>query len=91
MAYTYILQSLKNGRYYIGSTRNLNDRLKRHLDGRSKATKYLQPLQLVYLRKFETYKEAYQFEFYIKKQKSKKFIENLIKENLEKTESQLKI
>jgi putative endonuclease len=82
MACTYILQSLKNGRYYVGSTRNSDDRLKRHFTGRSKATKYLRPLQLVYFKKFKTYKEAHQFEFYIKKQKSKKFIENLIKKNL---------
>jgi len=54
------------------------DRLKRHLAGRSKTTKYLRPLQSVYLKKFETYAEAYKFELYIKKQKSKKFIEKLI-------------
>ncbi len=35
----YILQSEKTGKFYIGSTGNLEDRLIRHYKGRSIATK----------------------------------------------------
>jgi len=37
-AYVYILQSLKNSRFYIGSTTDLNRRLQEHLSGRSTYT-----------------------------------------------------
>ena len=37
--YVYILQSEKDGTYYIGSTQDLDERLKRHNEGRSKYTK----------------------------------------------------
>ncbi len=39
MYFTYILQSEKDGRYYIGSTNNLENRLKRHNKGYSRYTK----------------------------------------------------
>jgi putative endonuclease len=81
MAFTYIIKSLKDFGYYIGSARNLDDRLKRHFGGRSRATKFRLPLKLVFKKKFETYKEAYKLEQYFKKQKSKKFIEEFIKKN----------
>ena len=78
MSHTYILKSLKDFGYYVGSTRDLADRLPRHFEGRSKATRARTPLELVYKKWFKTYVEAYRFEKYIKKQKSKKFIEDLI-------------
>ncbi len=81
MAFTYILKSLKDFGYYIGSTSDLDDRLKRHLGGRSRATKHRLPFQLVFKRRFNTYKEAYKLEQHLKKQKSKKFIEEFIKKN----------
>ncbi|MDD5687682.1 MAG: GIY-YIG nuclease family protein [Elusimicrobia bacterium] len=74
----YILRSLKDSKYYTGSTGNLKDRLKRHFDGRSLATKNRRPLILVYNKSFSTKIEALDFELYIKKQKSKFFIERLI-------------
>jgi len=39
MFITYILYSDKSDRYYVGSTGNLEDRLKRHNTGRSTFTK----------------------------------------------------
>ncbi|WP_367119222.1 GIY-YIG nuclease family protein, partial [uncultured Mucilaginibacter sp.] len=34
MFYTYILQSTKSGRYYIGHTSNIEERLERHNTGK---------------------------------------------------------
>ncbi|PIT92196.1 MAG: hypothetical protein COU08_03885 [Candidatus Harrisonbacteria bacterium CG10_big_fil_rev_8_21_14_0_10_42_17] len=37
----YILQSLKNDRYYVGSTDNFERRFGQHRTGRVKATQYI--------------------------------------------------
>ncbi|MCF8119871.1 MAG: GIY-YIG nuclease family protein [Deltaproteobacteria bacterium] len=37
--YVYILQSEKDSTYYVGSTQDLESRLERHNQGRSKYTK----------------------------------------------------
>jgi len=70
MYYVYILQSELTGRYYIGSTGNLEDRLLRHNTGRSKATKSGMPWQLVWQEEFSTRGEAYKRELELKSWKS---------------------
>ena len=52
MFYTYILKSLKSGRYYIGYTANLNKRLNEHNSGRVMTTKREYPWILFYYEKF---------------------------------------
>jgi len=65
----YILQSLVNLRYYIGSTENFDERLKRHNGGRVKSTKSGKPWKLVYSEKFPTKSEAYKREMEVKSYK----------------------
>lgn len=48
MAYVYILQSLKDGNLYTGSTVDLIRRLKNHNCGHTKSTAYRRPLKSVY-------------------------------------------
>lgn len=81
MYHVYILYSEKLDMYYIGSTGNLEDRLKRHNQGRSKFTKPGVPWRLVYKKEYPTKSEAYRAELHIKSQKSRKYIESLIDEN----------
>ena len=77
--YTYILQNSKSDKYYIGSTNNLEDRLKRHNLGQSKATKSGSPhWKIVYYETFESRSLAVQREYKIKKMKSRKYIAALI-------------
>ena len=78
MFVTYILNSEKLDVYYIGSTGNLEDRQKRHNSGRSKFTKTGVPWKVVYQKEYETKIEANRAELYIKSQKSRSYIENLI-------------
>ena len=78
MFYTYILQSVKSGRYYIGHTIDLDERLERHNSGKVKATKNKGPWIIVYYEKHETKSEANKRELYIKSMKSRIYIENLI-------------
>ena len=78
MAFTYILFSARLNTYYVGSTNNLVDRLKRHNTGRSTYTKRGVPWMLIYKKEYLTKSEAYQAELLIKSQKSRKYIEELI-------------
>ena len=54
----YILYSISVDRYYVGQTSNLEDRLKRHNQGRSKYTKSGIPWTLKYKESFGTRSEA---------------------------------
>ena len=80
MAYTvYILQSEANGSYYIASTGDLNERLLRHNQGRSRYTKRGIPWLLVHTEQFDTRSQAVKRERQIKNRKSRDFIEALVR------------
>lgn len=63
--YTYILK-LNNGKFYIGSSKDLRNRLKEHNSGRVSATKSFTPCVLVYYSAFLTLSLALHFEKYLK-------------------------
>ncbi|MFD2561033.1 GIY-YIG nuclease family protein [Aquimarina rubra] len=69
MFIVYILFSESLNKYYIGHTANLEDRLKRHNQGRSKSTKPGMPWKIIYTEEYQTKSEAYQREMEIKKKK----------------------
>jgi putative endonuclease len=78
--FVYILKSLKDFKFYIGQTNNLEDRLKRHNDGKVKATRHRRPLKLFYSETYNSRAEAMKREKYLKSLKSSKYIlENIIK------------
>ena len=82
MYYVYIIQSEKDGSFYIGHTRDLEERVKRHNQGRSKYTKSKLPWTLVYYEKVQTKAKAVQREKLIKSYKGgrefKKLFDNII-------------
>jgi len=80
MFYTYILQSTKSGRYYIGHTEDIQARLERHNSGVVKATKSKGPWVVMSYETFETKAEANKRELYIKSMKSRAYIEKMINE-----------
>lgn len=65
----YILKSLKTGRYYVGHTFDLANRLRYHNSGRVKSTKSGAPWEIKYTEEYETKAMANQREFEIKKYK----------------------
>ena len=67
--YTYIIQSEKSGRFYIGHTQDLFARLTRHNTGMVTATKNKGPWKLVYYENFKTKIEANRREIDIKAKK----------------------
>ena len=77
--YCYILYSEKLHKYYIGSTTDMARRLEDHNRGKEKFTSTGLPWKLVYKELFVEIKHARQRELYIKKMKSRKYIETLIR------------
>ncbi len=66
MYFTYILKSLKDGRYYYGSTENIDDRLKLHNSGKVRSTKTRKPFVVHYCEKFDNRTEAWKREMFFK-------------------------
>jgi putative endonuclease len=79
MFYFYILRSIKNGRYYIGSCKDIKERLRRHNSGLVKSTKYYSPWELVYNEEYQTLSGARQRECQVKGWKKRSAIKRLIK------------
>ena len=77
--FVYILKSIKEESYYVGSTQDLKSRLERHNQGRSKYTKAKRPWELVYWEKHQDRAGAMKLEREIKARKSKDYIESLIR------------
>lgn len=75
----YILFSLKLNKYYVGSTTDLQRRLVEHNRGKEKFTKTGVPWLLVYSEAFEQITAARKRELEIKKKKSRKYIESIIR------------
>ncbi len=74
----YILQSKKNGRYYIGSTDSFNRRFAEHNSGLVKSTKAYLPWEFAYKEIFETRSDALKREYQLKSWKKRSAIEKLL-------------
>ncbi len=48
MLCAYVLQSIKDGKLYIGYNENLRQKTAEHNEGMAEATKYRVPLKLIY-------------------------------------------
>ncbi len=66
MPFAYILKSLKDYRYYYGSTRNIEQRIKDHNRGKVKSTKLRRPFALHYFEEKSDMSEARKREFFFK-------------------------
>jgi len=64
--FIYLLLSKTKKNWYIDSTNNLVDRLKRHNRGSSRSTKRYRPWQIAYYEKFPTRSEAFRREMFLK-------------------------
>lgn len=77
MCYVYILKCC-DGSYYVGSTRNIDNRLEYHKTGKVKYTKSRLPVELIFLKKFINYSESLQFETKVKSWKKRKSIKRML-------------
>ncbi|WP_435222439.1 GIY-YIG nuclease family protein [Niabella hirudinis] len=65
--FVYILQSKKDGSFYVGQCEDLDRRMSRHFDGFSKYTAAKSPLILVYFEVLPSRSDAIKRERQVKK------------------------
>jgi putative endonuclease len=78
--FVYILQSERNGRFYVGSTDNVERRFSEHQNGIVRSTRNLRPWLLKFFKEYKSLTEARKVEYKLKSFKSRKVIEQIIEE-----------
>lgn len=78
MWYVYVLRN-KQGRWYIGSTKDLRKRILRHNSGMNKSTKYGVPWKLVYYEACLSKEDARAREKYLKSGMGRRYLKNRLK------------
>jgi putative endonuclease len=73
-----ILQSESTGRYYVGQTEHLHERVAYHQANYSKALKNRGPWKLRYFEEFATRSEAVRREQALKRRKDRAFLRGLV-------------
>lgn len=77
MYFVYVLISLVYGTRYIGSTQDVNKRLKEHNSGKVRYTKGRKTWKLIYKEEFKTKTEARKRELFLKTGQGRKFLDNI--------------
>ncbi|OGZ01304.1 MAG: hypothetical protein A3A43_02235 [Candidatus Liptonbacteria bacterium RIFCSPLOWO2_01_FULL_56_20] len=72
--FTYVLKSAKNKDIYIGSTKNIGNRVKLHNLGRIKSTRGYMPWKLLEYREFGSRSEATREERFLKNHQQKEIL-----------------
>ena len=78
--FVYILKSIKNDRYYIGSTKDIQKRLIKHNNGEVDSTKKFLPWILVFKQEYPDLSLARKVESRLKRFKRRDFIEKIVRE-----------
>ena len=78
--YTYVLQSIKDMKLYIGYTNNLMRRIEEHRKGSSFATKLRLPFKLIYFEAYRNVSDAKRREGYLKTTQGSRFLGLRLKE-----------
>lgn len=82
MQYTYVLKSEKDGKFYVGYTKNLKLRFEHHSKGLVASTKDRRPLVLIYYEACLNQQDATHREKYLKRHYGKMYIKNRLKSYL---------
>ena len=81
MFFVYILESISTGKYYIGQTNNLENRLKSHNQDHNKYTSGYKPWKIIFNKKFLTRQEAMVIEKEIKSLKNRELVIKFVNNN----------
>jgi putative endonuclease len=79
----YILQSSSDKKTYIGSTDNLERRLKQHNSGKVKSTKHRIPFNVLFTEEFFTLSEARKREMWWKSGSGRRKLKEIFQRNLQ--------
>ncbi len=82
MFYTYVLQSEKDGNFYIGFTSDLKQRFENHQKGLVESTKHRRPLKLIYDEACLDRNDAVRREKYFKTHLGRMFLKKRLKSYL---------
>ena len=82
MYYSYVLQSLKDNKFYTGYTKDLKQRFDQHQKGHVDSTKNRRPLKLVYYEACIDQNDALRREKYFKGYHGRMYIQKRIKSYL---------
>ena len=75
--FVYVLRDA-HGRYYIGSTSDIDRRLKQHRHGHTSTTRRMKNLEIVLSQEYATLTEARRVERKIKKLKRKDYLGKMV-------------
>ncbi|OGY24336.1 MAG: excinuclease ABC subunit C [Candidatus Woykebacteria bacterium RBG_13_40_15] len=78
MYFTYVLLSSKDGKFYIGFTKDLKARIKDHNNGSVNSTRKRRPLKLVYYECCLNETDAVKREKYFKTGFGRRYLKNRI-------------
>ena len=81
--YVYFLRSLKKDFTYIGYTKDLKERLRKHNNFEVKSTKPYAPFELIFFEGYQSSKDARRREKYLKTTKGKTALKTMLKDTLE--------
>ena len=82
MYYTYVLQSEKDTKFYVGYTKNFKLRFEQHNKGLVESTKSRRPLSLIYYEACLNQQDATKREKYLKSYNGRMFLQNRLKSYL---------
>ena len=74
MFFVYVIRSEKDGRFYVGLTSDVEQRVIQHNKGMTFSTKGFRPWKLFFFEEFETREEARKREVYLKSGVGKEYI-----------------
>lgn len=80
--YLYVLLSLKDNKFYIGSTNDLKRRFQEHKQGKNISTAKRLPLELIFYEAYPTKSDAERRERYFKTNKGKTTLRQMLKDFL---------
>jgi putative endonuclease len=79
MYYVYVMQSKKDKQLYTGFTRDLQNRLQEHNEGRVSSTKERVPFELIYYEACLDEQDALAREKYLKSGMGKRYLKNRLR------------
>jgi len=87
MYYVYVLRSIKDQNFYIGSTSDLKKRIEEHNSGMSKSTNYRAPFELIYYEASRNRIDAVHREKYLKSSYGHRYPKDRMKNDCNESKS----